>query len=406
VFGAMSVDDHERADHERAGHESAVAAAERLLSRWCGASVRLTDPEDLGGSARSVVLRVRVGENPFSLPRTLVIKRNLVESSPDVPDPFAHEAASCQLLTAVQPADPVSPQLIAHAPDDRLLVMEDLGRAPTLAEKLLGADPRAAERGLLAWAHSLGRLHAVTAGREADFGALMRRLGLRTWHDPIAPDARLALAEMPDLLEAELGVVTPEATAKRARTSVRLLGGPGFRAFSPSDLCPDNNLVTNRGVRFLDFEWGCIRDVTLDVAYLRVPFPSCCCVFRLPAGMADAMLAAWRAEIIEVWPRLADDDVLMPRLLDAQLLWTWLSTWWLMPRRGEPDRPIGSSESRSPHRGAALVDRWERLAVQCSANEPALAVHCTAVAAALRAQYDVPEPALPTYPAFRPKAES
>lgn len=382
-------------------HDHTVSAAERLLSRWCGASVRLTDPEDLGGSASSVVLRVRVGANPFSLPRTLVIKRNLADHSPDVPDPYAHEAASCQLLTAVQPADPVGPELIAHAPGERLLVMEDLGRAPTLAEKLLGADPRSAERGLLAWARSLGRLHAVTAGREADFGALMRRLGLRTWHDPIAPDARRALAELPDLLAAELDVATPDATAKRARASVRLLGGPGYRAFSPSDLCPDNNLVTNHGVRFLDFEWGCIRDITLDVAYLRVPFPSCWCIFRLPPGMADAMLAAWRAEIVEVWPRLADDDVLMPRLLDAQLLWTWLSTWWFMPRSGEPDRPISSMHSQLPRRGAALVDRWERLAIQCRATEPALAEHCTAVANALRQRFEVPDPALPPYPAFR-----
>lgn len=378
-----------------------VLAAERLLSRWCGASVRLTDPEDLGGSDRSVVLRVRVAENPFTLPRTLVVKRNLAAFSPDVPDPFAHEAASCQLLTAVQPADPVGPELIAHAPEERLLVMEDLGRAPTLADKLLGTDPRAAERGLLAWARSLGRLHSVTAGREADFGALMRRLGQRTWHDPIAPDARQALAELPELLAAELGVDTPEATAKRARTSVRLLGGPGYRAFSPSDLCPDNNLVTNHGVRFLDFEWGCIRDVTLDVAYLRVPFPWCWCVFRMPPGMTEAMLAAWRAEIVDMWPRLGEDDVLMPRLLDAQVLWTWLSTWWLIPRGQERDRPIGATEGSSPLRGAALVDRWERLAAQCALPEPALAEHCTAVARALRKRFDVPKPALPPYPAFR-----
>jgi len=386
-----------------------VAAAERLLSRWCGASVRLTDPEDLGGSVRSVVLRVRVAENPFSLPRTLVIKRSVAPPVADEPDTFSHEAASCQLLTAVQPADPVGPELIAHDPDQRLLVMEDLGRAATLAEKLLGADPRAAERGLLAWARSLGRLHAVTAGREADFGALMRRLGTRTWHDPIAPDARRALADLPDLLAAELGVPTDHATARRARTSVRLLGGPGYRAFSPSDLCPDNNLVTNHGVRFLDFEWGCIRDVTLDVAFLRMPFPSCWCVFRLPAGMADAMLAAWRAEIVDVWPALGDDSVLMPRLLDAQMLWTWLSTWSLLPRGGEADSPIDAVEGAkgsSPYRGAALADRWERLAEHCAADEPAVAVHATAVAAALRKRFEVPDPALPPYPAFRAKAAS
>src|SRR5215470_1218795 len=381
--------------------QQTLVAAERLLSRWCGASVRLSDPEDLGGAERSVVLRVRVAENPFSLPRTLVLKRSIATVNDGDADPFAHEAASCRLLTAVQPADPVGPELIAHDPGNRLLVMEDLGRAATLAEKLLGSDPRAAERGLLAWARSLGRLHAVTAGREADFGALMRRLGARTWHDPVAPDARRALAELPDLLASELSVVTPEATAERVRATARLLGGPGYRAFSPSDLCPDNNLITSRGARFLDFEWGCIRDVTLDVAYIRVPFPSCWCVFGLPMGMSDAMLAAWRAEIADVWPALTDDDVLMPRLTDAQLLWTWLSTWWLMPRGGEPDRPIAFDESISPRRGHALVDRWERLAAACLPHEPALAEHADAVAAALRTRFDVPTPALLPFPAFR-----
>lgn len=378
-----------------------ITAAERLLSRWCGASVRLSDPEDLGGAARSVVLRVRVGDNPFSLPRTVVLKRNIATVMDGEADPFAHEAASCRLLTAVQPADPVGPELIAHDPGERLLVMEDLGRAATLAEQLLGNDPRAAERGLLAWARSLGRLHAVTAGREADFGALMRRLGARTWHDPVAPEARRALAELPELLATELGVRTGAAAAERARACARLLGGPGYRAFSPSDLCPDNNLVTGNGVRFLDFEWGCIRDVTLDVAYIRVPFPSCWCVFALPTGMADVMLTCWRSEIADVWPALTDDDILLPRLADAQLLWTWLSTWWLMPRGDEEDRPIGFDETMSPRRGWALVDRWERLATACEPVAPVLADHAVAVAAALRSRFDVPARALPPFPAFR-----
>jgi hypothetical protein len=396
----MPVDDESPLSSSRDVQQT-VVAAERLLSRWCGASVRLSDPEDLGGAERSVVLRVRVAKNPFSLPRTLVLKRNISTVNDGDADPFAHEAASCRLLTAVQPANPVGPELIAHDPGNRLLVMEDLGRAATLAEKLLGSDPKAAERGLLAWARSLGRLHAVTAGREADFGALMRRLGARTWHDPVAPDARRALAELPDMLASELNVATPDATAERGRVTARLLGGPGYRAFSPSDLCPDNNLVTNRGVRFLDFEWGCIRDVTLDVAYIRVPFPSCGCVFGLPTGMSEAMLAAWRAEIADVWPALTDDDVLMPRLTEAQLLWTWLSTWWLMPRGGEPDRPITHNESSSPRRGKALVDRWERLAAVCLPGEPALAEHAGAVATALRTRFNVPTPALPPFPAFR-----
>jgi hypothetical protein len=261
---------------------AALAAAERLLSRRAGAGVVLADPEDLGGSDRSVVVRARVARNPFSLPRTLVVKHYLGEPDPERPDPFHYEVASCQLFTAL-PADVrPSPVIIAHDPQTRLLVLEDLGRSSTLADKLFGPDPAAAQRCLLSWARGLGRMQAATAGRENDFGALLRRLGERAWRDPMAEEARAALAGVPGLLEQDLGVRVPPAAAQEAHETARLLGGTRYRAFSPSDTCPDNNLVTSRGVRFFDFEWGCFRDVVLDAAYFRVPFPGCEATFALP----------------------------------------------------------------------------------------------------------------------------
>jgi hypothetical protein len=95
---------------------AALAAAERLLTRRAGASVVLADPEDLGGSDRSVVARARVARNPFSLPRTVVVKHYLHQPEPGRPDPFHYEVASCQLFTAL-PADVrPSPVIIAHDP--------------------------------------------------------------------------------------------------------------------------------------------------------------------------------------------------------------------------------------------------------------------------------------------------
>ncbi|MCU1649026.1 MAG: hypothetical protein JWQ60_175, partial [Pseudonocardia sp.] len=151
----------------------ALNLAEQLLTRRYGATVTLADPEDLGGgSARSVVLRARVAENPFGLPRSLVIKHYQRDPTPGRADRFRHEAASCQLFTALS-GDRPSPELVAHDPANRLLVLEDLGRSSTLADKLFGSDAAAAERCLLTWARALGRLHAVTAGREHDFDALL-----------------------------------------------------------------------------------------------------------------------------------------------------------------------------------------------------------------------------------------
>src|SRR4029079_8654811 len=149
---------------------AALAAAERVLSRRAGAGIVLADPEDLGGSDRSVVARAGFVRNPFSLPRTLVVKHYVAEPLPDQPDPFHYEVASCQLFTALPADDRSSPVLIAHDPDARLLVLEDLGRSSTLADKLFGPDADAAQRCLLGWARALGRMQAATAGREGDFG--------------------------------------------------------------------------------------------------------------------------------------------------------------------------------------------------------------------------------------------
>jgi hypothetical protein len=384
---------------------SALAAAERLLSRRAGATIVLADPEDLGGSDRSVVARARVARNPFSLPRTLVVKHYRDEPSPGRPDPFPFEVASAQLFTSMSPELRPSPVLIAHDPASRLLVMEDLGRSSTLADKLFGPDGAAAQRCLLSWAGALGRMQAATAGREKDFGALLRRLGERAWRDPMADEARAAFAGVAGLLHHELGVVATPAAIQEAHDTARLLGGTRYRAFSPSDTCPDNNLVTSRGVRFVDFEWGCFRDIVLDAAYFRVPFPGCEASFALPPGMADTLLATWRNEIAAVWPDLEESGRLDARLFDAQLLWVWLCTWWFLPRISVRDQHVGQDAGRSPRISTALSHYWDQLAADAAvAGKSATAELGVAVAEALNKRFPDAPAALPVYPAFRTAA--
>jgi hypothetical protein len=329
-----------------------------------------------------------------------VVKHYAATESQGHDDPFAHELASCQLFTAMA-GEKHGPELIAHDNKLRLLVLEDLGRSSTLADRLLGNDARAAERALLGWARALGRLHTSTAGREADFTALMRRLGVPSWQDPVVPNVTTALAELPDLLQDVLGVRTVAAFLEQARSAARLLGGTKYRAFSTSDVCPDNYVVTNRGGRFLDFEWGCVRDVCLDAAALRVPFPSCWCAFALPPGMTEAMLAAWRSEVATMWNDLDDDEVLLPRLLAAQLLWVCVSTCWLLPRVAKDDLPI-AAHLPSPRGSVALASRWQRLRVDAvAAGLDGVAADAEAVVTALAARFGSDVLDLPLYPAFR-----
>ena len=376
-----------------------VTAAQKVLSKRFGAKISLADPEDLGGSERSIVLRVRVAETPFSLPRTMVLKRYLAGAA----DSFVREAVSYQLFTALAPDDRMCPELFAHDGNYRLLVLEDLGRSPTLADKLLGDDARVAERALLSWARSLGRLHATTAGREADFDALSRRLGQPTSKDPLAEQGNAALAGLPALLADKLGVTTSAAVLAFAERSAVLLETGRHRAFSPSDSCPDNNLLTSKGVRFLDFEGGCVRNMLFDAAYLRVPFPSCWCAYALPQGMTDAMLAAWRAEVSTMWPDLDEDTVLLPKLLEAQLFWVWLATWRFLQVDGAiPEHdPWVDGAARGPRNNVALAARWHDLAVAARrGGADDLAAHADSVVTELAERYGA-NVELPLYPAFR-----
>lgn len=375
---------------------AAVAAAEAVLAERFGSAIELVDAEDLAGSGPATVVRARVKSSPFALPRTLVIKHYPDEPGPGEPDPFAREAASYQLFTALPVDDRVCPEMLAHGGAKRVLVIDDLGRVPTLEDKLRERDSRGAETALLSWARSLGRMHFTTASREADFDALLRRLSVRAKGEVrargLADDDVLPVVACVDLLRDSLGVDTGDAVRDIVERAAAQTRSPAYRAFSPVELWPDNNLVVGDGVRFLDFERGTVRSALLDAAHLRVAFVSSPDPMALPAGMSEAMVAAWRAEVTAIWPALADDDTLTALLLEMQMLVVWHATW-----RHLPDLAGGDAPRRT---AAVLVHWWRGLAGYADrGGEAALAAHSKAVADALDARFG-PDLELPFYPAF------
>src|SRR5262245_39007218 len=91
-----------------------VLAAESLLGRRFGSKIKLADPVDLGGSERSIVLRVKVASSSFALPRTLVLKRYVLPPPDEPCDSFVREAVSYQLFSSLAAEDRVCPELFAH----------------------------------------------------------------------------------------------------------------------------------------------------------------------------------------------------------------------------------------------------------------------------------------------------
>lgn len=350
-----------------------VSAAQQLLTKRMGAPVKLSDPIELSGSGRTTVLRVRVAESSFTLPRTLILKqargaaadRRMGGLAPGSADAnFLREAVSYQFTTALGCDQRPGAYLLAHSLPDRLLILSDLGENAGLTAVLRSGSEAAGRNALMAFAQALGRMHAATVGREGDFAALLRRVdGLQRVEalDVIAEQAELAVTEVPDLLKRELNIDVPGEIAERIVRGNRLFTGGRYRAFSPTDLCPDNVILNEEGARFLDYEWGGFRDATLDIAYPLVSFPGCLCDFELSREFAAQMVEAWRSEVVGVWPALRDDAVLAERLLEARLIWVWLTTCWFLPSnqaRIAAAREHGLSVSRS----VALLKRWTALA--------------------------------------------
>ncbi|MFB7244286.1 hypothetical protein CW362_24140 [Streptomyces populi] len=341
----------------------------------------LSDPVDLGGSSRSTVLRCGTADGG-----SVIVKA--FSGEPDSLRCFTAEAAGLSLGIA-------GPELLGVDPGFPLLVMSDLGNAPTLADVLLGSDPAVAENGLLAWARGLGRLAAESVHRRADLMRLWTRYdkGMPPWEDEpwIARNSAALLALLDDA-----GITAPPGLAEElARIGTAEGEGEGYPAFTPGDTCPDNNLLTPEGLRLIDFEVACYQSVFLTAAYCRMPFSSCWCVFTLPAGTAAQIERAYRAEVAGVYPALAEDAVWQAGMRRAVAVWTVDATVRLLPRTVE-DGPLHRTRRPAPTRRQVLRHRWET--ASGLEDLPALAETMRSLLREVAGGWDVAP--LPGYPAF------
>ena len=96
-----------------------------------------------------------------------------------------------------------------------------------------------------------------------------------------------------------------------------------------------------------------------------------------------SMIDAWRAEVTGVFPQLRDDQVLFGRLIDAMLIWTWLSTYLYLVPDADRVRAAGTHElAVSP--AEALANRWRILVDFAEGlDAPEIAAHAREVVSAL-----------------------
>ena len=351
-----------------AGHDLIRAAAAAALG-----VPELTGVTELGGSSRSVVLRARAGDRP-------VVVKARVKAGPEP----VRERAALHVLAGV----PGVPRLLATADDPPLVVLEDFGPGPNVADALLGPDPAAAADAVADWAGALGALQRASSGLRDRFAAELAALS--PLGAPAVDSTPEALADTAGALARHLprlGVTPPAAALDELRAIGSALADPAAAALTPGDTCPDNNIRTPAGYALIDFEGAEFRHVAWEAAYLRVPWPSCWCSWALPDAVADRALDCWRAAI---GPLPATFDADLDR---ATLAWAFVTTGWFLPRvLAGADSP--AADGRGPLRRATLQHR-----LGTAPGAGPLADLAAAVLAALRREYgDHP---LERAPAFR-----
>jgi hypothetical protein len=336
-------------------HPEIMAGFERLLPGW-----RAERAVTLAGGDETVVQRLTVRDDQQ---RAASVIGKLFTGSADG---HVRETAA---LASLPPGLPV-PRMLAEQARPPLLLLNDIGTGPSVADALLSRDPSAATRAVSDWAAAIGTLHAATLGDPGAFTAELRRRADGE-PQPVDPTSGLltdALASL-DSRTPLTGLRLPAGFRDELAELLERLTDPGRSALSPADACPDNNVRDDSGaLTLVDFEGAAFRHVAWDVSYLTVPWPSCWCCWRLPAEVASEAIDRYRATVRPVLP-WADGDGFRPAVDRAAVGWAVITTAWFLARAIDGDPPMTEGDA-APRRRAFLLHRLE-LAIPRRRRRPA-----------------------------------
>jgi hypothetical protein len=335
--------------------ESTVEAATQVLAARFGGSPELSDPQDLGGSGSSTVLRCRISADPFLQERTVVIKQLPPESEGNAaaansgnggsgdgstegssdptefgPDALGmlREVVAYQYTNTLAETVRPGPVLLAYDIDQRLLILSDAGDGTSFTDVLTLQDSKSRIGALRKLGRSLGKMHAATFGGAQSYSTLMRRQCQRHQISPGAiEESDINVGELiqsgVDLMISN-GLTIDPVVQRYASNAAERQSKSEYLVFTPFDLAPDNVMLTDNVV-LLDYEWAGFRDAAFDVACVVAGFPQDNSTPGLDEPETTEFLAAWRAEAQQIWPAIADDEVFHDWVMSALIGWAFLS---------------------------------------------------------------------------------
>lgn len=292
-----------------------------------GRAVRLNTAVRISRSGRRNDL-FRVQDESVSETLSFVIKR-VVSSEYDPTDlsswdtkRFLNDWAGVAFLSALGQADSVGPRLFGG--DTRLgfIVLEDLESDKTLADHLLGSDAGQANDALISYAACVGQLHAASRGRRKEFDGLYSSI---SGHRGPAPELRTPFSERLEQVRAGVTALGLQID-RQVQSEWELIQGdisrPGpFDVLLHGDPCPDNVLMTNAGVRLVDFEATGFGHALKDAAYPRMMFPTCWCAGNTPRSVIAEAELAYRTQLSRNCVEAQDDQLFAAALVGQCGFW-------------------------------------------------------------------------------------
>jgi hypothetical protein len=336
---------------------------------------------------RDNILRLSLADG-----RSVVLKRPRRARSALHTVSFTAEAAALSFLNCMP--TPVAPRLLGA--DESVLIMEDLGAASSLAHSLLAGDRGRAAADLVAYARTLGTMHAWSFGRGQEFASCSPAGKVPQPHWVAA----MAKGKDPFLgIAARLGVAGKEVESE-IDSLLPLMRGPGdaYTGFVHSDACPDNTYIPPDGnCLIFDFETSGWGPVTLDFNYLLAPFPSCWCFAALPDVVAAPAIDAYREAMTSAGVTLGPSwDVAVAAALGGVIV----ARGPALAHALDEDRDWGTTTARP--RVLTWLASFADAATRCGAL-PYLRSVATVMREHLSQQW--PDAATPDYPALaRPGA--
>jgi tRNA A-37 threonylcarbamoyl transferase component Bud32 len=389
--------------------ESTLSHAAQLLGDRLGQPVTLKAVERL--DSQHLVLRCQILGPQKGVLATAIIKQLIDNPQSNQFPPrqqFLNEWANLQFLTYLGLDD--GPRLYASDTNTQMIIIEDLGRGPSLLDILNSQDPDRAATALVKWGTLLGRLHDAAAPHLDTFADIQSSLGTTNAICDGSVDVRRLLPPLQECLNALSVTPTDDFIDAVAEVGAAMHEDPPWRTLVHFDAGPHNCIQTENAPKLLDFEFAGAGNGLIDLVGPRMAFPPAYRGGRIPNTVIEKIENGYQAERAASVPLAAEDSIFRSALTQACAHWALvkLGEFWENYLRDRLAQDTGheTREDRTPERAAYFrqmtftyllsfaetAAEWEQM--------DALRTTIQKVMAALQTHWTDLEP-WPLYPAFQ-----